>query len=641
MREYFSDSLSFYSNYTPAVDVVIFTMCILILILMLTTYINRDRFYFAFRCIFVCVALSGGGSLFFHLWLEMYPTSPLIYLFRLFFHFFTLCTMTSYLAYILIAISSSKRRNELMLVTSFFINLGVIACDIIGSVYHWGFSLDNPPEGGPYSISVFRIVLFLYFAFGVAELAIHKKQLFPQIFKGIMWTLFLSIMILVTEIFNNQSSFALFALAMPMIALLFLMHANPYDAGLGTLDQRAFSDYIEEKYKHHKELAFISVYIPEFEGNIGFPTALKKMIKDFYNKHSRKAVLFKITNGRLIMVIRGRKVNMDRVRFIAELFRDKLEKEYTAYKYDYKLVVTKTYDGLSHGNDYISFIKYIEKSMAFNTIETSSSQQFEDYNDMQYILYELEDITHKRNLDDPRVLVYCQPVFNTTERTYDTAEALMRLKLDRTGIVYPDQFIPLAESHNYIHMLSLIMLNKTCKQIKSLLDNNYIVKRISVNFSVIDVRDENFCMDIQHIIMNTGIPISKVAVEITESHNYNDFLLMKSKINELKEHGILFYLDDFGTGYSNFDRIIELPFDIIKFDRSLVIASSKDRKSETMVNYLAHMFSELNYSVLYEGIEDSKDEEMCENMCAKYLQGYKYSRPIPIEQLTEYFKRSA
>ena len=103
--------------------------------------------------------------------------------------------------------------------------------------------------------------------------------------------------------------------------------------------------------------------------------------------------------------------------------------------------------------------------------------------------------------------------------------------------------------------------------------------------------------------------------------------------------GITFYLDDFGTGYSNFERILEIPFDIIKFDRSLVVASRNDPKSETLVSHLAHMFSDLDYDVLYEGVEDDEDEGRCTNMHARYLQGYKYSKPIPIEQLKDFLKK--
>lgn len=126
----------------------------------------------------------------------------------------------------------------------------------------------------------------------------------------------------------------------------------------------------------------------------------------------------------------------------------------------------------------------------------------------------------------------------------------------------------------------------------------------------------------------------KVAIEITESQNESDFDILKERITELKDSGITFYLDDFGTGYSNFERIMELPFDIIKFDRSLVIGSKNSPKAETLVDYLAHMFTDMNYSVLYEGIEDEQDEEHCANMFARYLQGYKYFKPI--EGLSEF-----
>ena len=165
------------------------------------------------------------------------------------------------------------------------------------------------------------------------------------------------------------------------------------------------------------------------------------------------------------------------------------------------------------------------------------------------------------------------------------------------------------------------------------------MNRISVNVSVLELRDDGFTGDIDQIIDDSGIPNEKVAIEITESRSDSDFLMMKGKIEELKDRGIKFYLDDFGTGYSNMERIMELPFDIIKFDRSLVLASDADKKSEKMVGSLANMFSELNYSVLYEGVENDGDEKRCINMSASYLQGYKYSRPIPITELDQFFSK--
>ena len=84
---------------------------------------------------------------------------------------------------------------------------------------------------------------------------------------------------------------------------------------------------------------------------------------------------------------------------------------------------------------------------------------------------------------------------------------------------------------------------------------------------------------------------------------------------------------------------MELPFDIVKFDRSLVIASGSGNKYKSMVSNLAMMFDNGEYSVLYEGVEDEEDEKRCIDMNAKYLQGFKYSKPIPIDKLTEYLDK--
>ena len=84
---------------------------------------------------------------------------------------------------------------------------------------------------------------------------------------------------------------------------------------------------------------------------------------------------------------------------------------------------------------------------------------------------------------------------------------------------------------------------------------------------------------------------------------------------------------------------MELPFDIIKFDRSLVLASGSSERSERIVGNLANLFNDLDYSVLYEGVETDSDENKCKEMSASYLQGYKYSRPIPIAELRKFAEK--
>jgi len=292
-------------------------------------------------------------------------------------------------------------------------------------------------------------------------------------------------------------------------------------------------------------------------------------------------------------------------------------------------------------NEYIGFIRSIHARIPENTVYRVEPDDIRKYRKYEALLGGLADIAAKRDPDDGRVLVYCQPVLNTRTGKYDTAEALMRLRGENGEIVYPDLFIPLAEDNGYIHALTQIILSKVCRAVRDLTREGYGIERVSVNVSAAELRDESFCGDISGIIRESGIPGSRIAIELTESRNERDFLLMKEKIGELKQQGITFYLDDFGTGYSNMERILELPFDIIKFDRSMVLAGAHDKRSEQMLGSLADLFAKLNYSVLFEGVETDNDEQMCREFYASYLQGYKYSRPIPIEGLKEFLEKAA
>ena len=105
---------------------------------------------------------------------------------------------------------------------------------------------------------------------------------------------------------------------------------------------------------------------------------------------------------------------------------------------------------------------------------------------------------------------------------------------------------------------------------------------------------------------------------------------------QFKSLGVCTYLDDFGTGYSNFDRILSLKLDVVKFDRSLLLMANKDENSQFILNYFSTAFEKLGYKVLYEGVETDEQEEICVNSHADYLQGFKFSKPIPIEELKNF-----
>ncbi len=500
-----------------------------------------------------------------------------------------------------------------------------------------GFHIDAENRIHPgFSISPF--FFFFYTVLILCMLVFHKNRIYKQIYIGIVITTLLSILVMLIQGLHGQSSFTAAVFLFPTYAILYFMHSNPYDPEIGAVNITAFEDLMQYSYSHGNELLIMSLYLKDFDvKDRKFPKELQDLIRHYNHHFFKHALLFRLSGGHIVLVAETAK-NPD--------YRERLERmledyyiQHKKFELDYKIIFLTTIDEIGRTNDYLDLIRYLESCMDEREVKYVDEKDIEDYREHKYIVRELEDIFRKGDLNDSRVEVYCQPVMNTGSGKYDTAEALMRLRLEKKGIVFPDKFIPIAEELGFIKTLSMIILNKTCLAIKELLREGYYLKRISVNFSMIDVRESDFSERVMKIIDDNGIPYEKLAIELTESQSEQDFIIVRNKINELKDSGIKFYLDDFGTGYSNFDRIIELPFDIIKFDRSLVIASNMDTKSETMVSYLAHMFSDMHYAVLYEGIENNDDEQMCIRMCGRYLQGYKYSKPIPIERLTEYFEK--
>ncbi|MCR5789552.1 MAG: EAL domain-containing protein [Lachnospiraceae bacterium] len=495
-----------------------------------------------------------------------------------------------------------------------------------------GLSFDNyrATEG----LNLF-IVTYVFFVGFIAYLLIrYRARVIRQILKSIFLIFGVCIVVFLVQGFHRQTSYTTFIFLIPIIAILYLMHSNPYDQATGVVNEASFNYLIKRIASSRSEYVVMSLLLFGFEHEGSFTDEMRLAVYQFGAGIAKNAQMFKAMGGHLLFVF-PREKNPD-YKTVVETLRLQFDRLHSYFHITFKAVFLLTNDSLNAHNEYSSFISFIEERMPMNTYYWVNEEDLSHFEKRRYIISQLEDISRKKDLDDERVLVYCQPVYNVETGRYDTAEALMRLTLKDLGMVNPDQFIPVAEEETLIHSLSRIILNKTCKAIAELQGEGYLINRISINFSMLEVRDDNFCSDMIKIIQDNEISPEKIAIELTESRNLEDFEMVKKKIGELKDYGIKFYLDDFGTGYSNFERIMEIPFDIIKFDRSLVIEASKNEHSAYMVSTFADMFCKLKYHVLYEGVENESDEKRCIKMQAQYLQGFKYSRPIPIGMLRNF-----
>ena len=628
--------LLFYQIYTPVADISTIAICLSYYILLASSYTIKQQNLNLFKKanlvlifsatthilynVYVQRLTAGNRFLVYALWDAAYISLTLVYVY--------------FCIYIrnLIELEGTKRRILDVAVWTGFVLWSLL--EIISPVTKWGLYIDSGLQVHQnYFLDIFRFTYLYYSSIVVLVMLTYRKRFLRKMFFCIGSVAVLAFLIMVVQARFMQTAYTCITFTFPIMAVMFLFHYNSYDAVTGTLDSRAFYAHIRDL--KGKKFSTIWLYLQDM--NMDKLLELREEIRHFNENFFKDCCNFRLRDNKLVMVYENDK-NPDPESTLERLNAD-FAKMYEKRRIDFRMMFIPSDPSLVTSGDYLELNEFLEEQMPLNTVYHCEKKDIEDFQRSKYILEQLRDIHIKQDLNDERVLVYCQPVLNTATNTFTSAEALMRMRLPECGMVFPDQFIPLAEKHEYIHTLSKIILNKTCRQLKEIESQGYHLERVSVNFSILELRDRNFCDDILRIMAHNDMPYDKIAIELTESRNEKDFEMVKNIMRNLQGLGVKFYLDDFGTGYSNFERIIGLPIDIIKFDRSLTILAGKDEESRFLVGSFSDIFKKSNYQILFEGVENEQDETQCKEMNALYLQGYKYSKPIPMQELTRFLKK--
>ncbi|MBR0133489.1 MAG: EAL domain-containing protein, partial [Lachnospiraceae bacterium] len=228
-----------------------------------------------------------------------------------------------------------------------------------------------------------------------------------------------------------------------------------------------------------------------------------------------------------------------------------------------------------------------------------------------------------------------QPVVDAESEKLIGAEALLRWKNDKYGMVPPDQFIPLLESDPLFPDLGEWILREAIVQAKQILKNNPTFV-INVNLSYTQIEKPDFVDMVLRILNELGYPPEHLCLEVTERCRLLDMELLKNVLANLKSRGILIALDDFGTGFSSIGIVKELPFDIIKIDRSFVQRIEDDEMERRLIEHFASLASMFGARVCVEGIETSGMRDILQKFNVKSFQGYYYAKPLTPEQFDEW-----
>lgn len=216
-------------------------------------------------------------------------------------------------------------------------------------------------------------------------------------------------------------------------------------------------------------------------------------------------------------------------------------------------------------------------------------------------------------------------------------EALVRWQHPLRGLVTPGEFIPVAEDSGSIAKIDEWVLMEACRQASSWDET----VRIAVNVSAAQFRRENLEHQVRAALRESGLPPSRLELEITEGVLIEDISRASQTLTSLKSLGVMIALDDFGTGYSSLSYLQAFPLDRIKIDRSFISSLGSSARSLAIVRAVIGLAHGFDVPVLAEGVETNEQLAILMRERCDDVQGYLIGRPHRAELYGEYMKANA
>ncbi|MDQ3202548.1 MAG: EAL domain-containing protein [Pseudomonadota bacterium] len=253
---------------------------------------------------------------------------------------------------------------------------------------------------------------------------------------------------------------------------------------------------------------------------------------------------------------------------------------------------------------------------------------------------ELEsDLRHA--LEQDEFTLYYQPQFSGDGKRLTGAEALLRWRHPRRGLVPPGDFIPVLEELGLVVDVGDWVISEACRQLKTWHQAKVRVPKISVNISARQFSDGQLGTRIATILKETGLPPACLELELTESILMREVNEAMQILDGLKNLGLSIAVDDFGTGYSSLNYLKQFPIDVLKIDRTFVDGLPSGEQDAQIARAIIAMAHSLNLAVIAEGVETHEQLEFLREHGCDEVQGYLFGRPMPAARFEAQFCNDA
>ena len=294
----------------------------------------------------------------------------------------------------------------------------------------------------------------------------------------------------------------------------------------------------------------------------------------------------------------------------------------------------------AHGNDPQALLK--SAGLALHKAKANGKQQVQVFNEAlnaeaNYRLFVENNL--RRALMQNELEVYYQPKLSLKNGQLQGLEALLRWSHPERGMIYPDQFISVAEETGLIIPIGKWVARQACRMSKQLLAVGLGECPIAINLSPKQFSDPELVQSIRDILSEEDLPAHLLELELTESLLLEASEATRQQLDDLKALGLSLAMDDFGTGYSSLSYLKKFPIDVIKIDRSFIKDIPDNQDDMEITSAVIAMAHKLKLKVVAEGIETTAQVAFLRRQHCDIGQGYLFDRPIAGRELIQRLRR--
>lgn len=540
--------------------------------------------------------------------------------------------MTLIMMYMLLQFPQLAEREQL-LYTIFFLcecaaAILVLPTNLTGFIY----SLDGDRFISGIGDEVFfaaRLIILIGFLIMVWSC---RRFLAPKLFQNWMAVLVLAVVIHGIPFFMKDLNVFGFFANVFLATSFFMFHSGTYEEGTARMGTDMYRSELDHYLAKKKDFYIYEIQIRNYDRLVERRLYSEEELGGFYRMFEarltatkRGAMVFQKKHTSLGVI--ASQMRPDEAAELAVKMRDWMS-EFFAGKLVFGIAAARCPKYARQFVDAERLLRFLQKKCPKNNYYFCEDIDYEEFCERDKILRLLHDM----NLEKEDVVLFGRPIIACTSPRVTCFEVLCRLQMAGSGIIHSEHVIRLAEQYGYIHDVNMAVLAKVCD---FLVTDTAIRENLQVflHISGEELEDPGFAEDVLSVIKDYDLVPEMLGFEVTLVPGEGDIDRMRDVMSILREHRIEFVLIDFDPTTVNFESIMELPFGMIKFERHCVKRASESAMCYDVMGMLVDLFKEQGFRVAFKGIDNTHLEEVAMSLRADFLQGEKYTKPFPIEQI--------